>query len=59
MASMDAICFSEDIDFACHIVATHPPPTFPPCRSASGIGYTIIILSKMVDNSAIYSLNSC
>ena len=31
--------FSEDVAFACHFVATHPPPTLPPCKSASGIDY--------------------
>ena len=31
---------SEDIAFAHHFVATFPPPTLPPCRSASGIGYS-------------------
>ena len=38
---MDAILagFSEDGAFAHHFVATHPPPTLPPCRSATVIGY--------------------
>ena len=27
------------VAFARHFVATHPPPTLPPYRSASGIGY--------------------
>ena len=31
--------FSEDVAFAYHFVATHLPPTFPPYRSATGIGY--------------------
>ena len=31
--------FSEDIAFAHHFVATHLPPTLPPYRSASDIGY--------------------
>ena len=30
----------EDIAFARHFVAPHPPTTLPPHRSASGIGYT-------------------
>ena len=30
MASMGAICFSEDEAFACHIVATRPPPPSHP-----------------------------
>ena len=30
---------SEDVAFARHFMATHPPPTLPPCRSATGIGY--------------------
>ena len=47
--------YSEDIAFAHHFVATRPPP---PCRSATGIGYAYKKLSKMVSNSASYSLNS-
>ena len=31
--------FSKDIAFAHHFGATHSPPTLPPYRSASGIGY--------------------
>ena len=31
--------FSEDIAVARHFVATHPPPTLPPCTNASGIDY--------------------
>ena len=27
--------FSEDVAFARHFVATHPPPSLPPCRSAT------------------------
>ena len=46
--------FSEDVMFARYFVATCPPP---PYRSA-GIGYAIKKLSKMVGNSASYSLNS-
>ena len=41
--------FSEDVAFACHFVAYHPPPTLPPCRSATDIGYTSKKLSKMVE----------
>ena len=37
--------FSEDIAFACHFMAFHSPPTLPPYRSASGIGYTYKKLS--------------
>ena len=33
--------FSEDVAFAHHFVATRPPPTLPPCRSASGIEYPV------------------
>ena len=44
-----------DVAFACHFVATHPPP---PYSNASGIGYASKKLSKMVDNSACYPLNS-
>ena len=38
---MDAILagFSQDIAFARHFVATHPSPTLPPYRNATGIGY--------------------
>ena len=32
--------FSEEVAFACHFVATRPPPTLLSCRSATGIGYT-------------------
>ena len=31
--------FSEDVAFAHHFVATCPPPTLPPYRSVSGVGY--------------------
>ena len=31
--------FSEEIAFASHFVATHPPATLPRDRSATGIGY--------------------
>ena len=31
--------FSENVAFVHHFVATHPPPTLPPYRSVSGIGY--------------------
>ena len=27
--------FSEDVAFACHFIAPHPPHTLPPYRSAS------------------------
>ena len=50
--------FDEDVAFACYFVATHPPPTLPPCRSATGIGYAIKKLSKMAANLASYSPNS-
>ena len=50
--------FGEDIAFARHFVATHPPPTLPLCRSATGIGYTSKKLSKMAGNLASYSPNS-
>ena len=50
--------FNEDIAFSCHFVATHLPPTLPPYRSASGIGYTSKKLFKMPGNSARYSPNS-
>ena len=46
--------FSEDVAFARHFMATHLPPTFPPYRSATGIGYTNKNLSKMVENSDSY-----
>ena len=44
--------FSEDVAFACHLVATHPPPTLPPYNSATGIGYASKSLFKKVGNSA-------
>ena len=31
--------FGEDVAFAHHFVATHPPSTLPPCKSVSGIDY--------------------
>ena len=61
MALMDAVWlagFSEDVAFAHHSVTAPSPPTFPPCRSASGIHYASKQLSKLVDNSASYLLNS-
>ena len=48
----------EDVAFAHHFVATHPPPTLPSCKSATGIGYASKKLSIIVGNSASYSLNS-
>ena len=50
--------FSEDVAFTHHFVATHLPPTLPPCRSATGIGYASKKLSKMAGNSVSYSPNS-
>ena len=50
--------FGENVAFARHFVATHPPPTLPPFRSATGIGYASKKPSKMVGNSASYSPNS-
>ena len=59
MVPMDAIwLFSEGVAFASHFMANWQPPTLPPCRSASSIGYTNEKLSKMAGNSASYSLNS-
>ena len=59
MAPMVVIpCFSEDVAFAHHFVAIRPPPTLPPCRSASGIGYTSKKLSKMAGNPASYPVYS-
>ena len=57
MAPVDAIwlVFSEDVAFAGHFVATRPPPTLPPCRSATGIGYASKKLSKMAGSLASYS----
>ena len=49
---------SEDVAFACHFVATLPPPTLPPFRSATGIGYTSKKLSKMAGNPASYPVYS-
>ena len=57
MAPMDAIWLVL-VNFAHHFVATHLPPTLPPYRSATGIGYTSKKLSKMVENSVSYSANS-
>ena len=31
--------FSEDVTLAHHFVVSCPPPTLPPCKSASGIDY--------------------
>ena len=45
--------FGEDVAFASNLVATHPP-----CRSATGIGYTSKKLYKMAGYSASYSPNS-
>ena len=46
--------FSEDIAFVRHFVTTCPPPTIPPYKSATGIGYASKKLSKMVGNLASY-----
>ena len=49
--------FCEDVAFACHFVATHPPPPSHP------VGVLLVLatpgkkLSKMVGNSASYSPN--
>ena len=60
MAPVDAIfCFSEDVAFPYHFMATRPLPILPPCRRASDIGYTSKNLTKMADNSASFTLNSC
>ena len=32
---------SEDVAFARHFATTLPPPSLPPCRSASGIYYPV------------------
>ena len=50
--------YSEEVAFARHFVASHPPSTLPTCRSATDIGYTSKKLSKMMENSASYSPNS-
>ena len=50
--------FSEIVTFASHFVATCPPPTLPPYRNATGIGYASKQLPKVVGNSAGYASNS-
>ena len=50
--------FSEDVAFAHHFMATCPPTTLPPYRSAAGIGYASKKLSKMAGNLASYPPNS-
>ena len=45
---------SEDVALARHFVATRSPPTLPPCRSATDIGYPSKKLSKMAGNPASY-----
>ena len=57
MAPMEVV-FSEDVAFACHFVVTCPPPTLPPYRSVSGIGYTSKKLSKMAGKPASYPVYS-
>ena len=55
---MPLVGFSEDIAFAGHFVATHPPPLSHPVGVwATDIGYASKILSKMAGNSASYSPN--
>ena len=49
---------SEDVAFACHFVASRPPLTLPPYRSASGIGYVSKKLPKMAGNPASYPVYS-
>ena len=58
MTPVDAIWLflvKSDIAFARHFMATHPPPTLPPCRSAGGIDFPS---KKMVGYSASYPFNS-
>ena len=59
--------FSEDVAFAHHLVVSRPPPppplpspssTFPPYRSANGIGYVSKKPSKMAGNPASYPVYS-
>ena len=50
--------FTIDEAFSHHFMATHPPTTLSPYRSANGIGYTSKKSSKMLGNSDSYSLNS-
>ena len=50
--------FSEDVAFARHIVAPCPPPTLPPCRSTTDIGYTSKKLYKMAGNPPSYPVYS-
>ena len=50
--------FSEDVAFARHFVATRPPSTLSPYRSARGIDYPCKKLSKMAGYSASYPFNS-
>ena len=57
MDAMHLAGFSEDGAFARHFVATHPLLTLPPCGSATVVGYASKKLSKIVGNSASYSLN--
>ena len=52
-------CFSKDVAFACHFVATLLPPPFNVSyKSASGIGYISKKLSKMAGNPASYPVYS-
>ena len=53
-----SLFLSEDVAFGRHFMATRPPPTLLPCRSATGIGYASKKLSKMAGNPASYALYS-
>ena len=49
-------CFSEDVAFACHFVATRPPP---PSHSVGVLVCSIDYTSKkLADYSASYPFNS-
>ena len=50
--------FSEDIAFACHIVAPYPPPPSHPIGVLVVLAPPVKKLSKMVGNSASYPVYS-
>ena len=50
--------FSEDVAFACHFVATLPPPPFHPIGMLLVLAMPVKKLSKMAGNVASYSPNS-
>ena len=50
--------FGEDVVFACHFMATHPPPPSHPVGVLLVLAIPVKKLSKLAGNSASYLPNS-